>query len=83
MDEYCAIIANPCRYCGRSIDMETGSGLDRLDDTRGYEPGNVAACCGPCNQRRSKSMSADEFEYQSFINGYRIDKKTIDPPKKI
>lgn len=25
------------------------SGIDRVDNERGYEPDNVVSCCGPCN----------------------------------
>lgn len=70
LNEYKDIISKPCRYCNCDISQETGSGLDRILNEQGYITGNVSPCCGSCNQRRSKSMSANEFERQSKLNGY-------------
>lgn len=42
--QYCALIGSPCAYCGGSL-HETGSALDRLDNSGGYETGNVVTCC--------------------------------------
>jgi hypothetical protein len=36
----------PCAYCGEAIETV---GLDRVDNTRGYELGNVVPCCHTCN----------------------------------
>ena len=58
-----------CYYCGLSPSNEYGadrngsfiySGIDRVDNARGYELGNVVPCCGICNQAKS-DMSAEEF----------------------
>lgn len=70
LEEYLIVIARKCEYCNCSLENETGSGLDRIDNEKGYEPGNVNPCCGDCNRRRSKSMGAEEFKEQSRINGY-------------
>lgn len=37
------------------------NGLDRIDNNKGYEFGNVVACCGICN-RAKDIMSLDEFK---------------------
>lgn len=68
-EEYKEIIGNPCYYCNCSIESETGSGLDRLDNTKGYIPGNICACCSECNRIRSDSMSSEEFKRQTILNG--------------
>lgn len=38
----------------------TFNGIDRVDNERGYVPGNCVACCGVCN-RAKNSMTYDEF----------------------
>lgn len=45
-EELGAFWEQPCHYCGG---LSPGVGLDRVDNTCGYEPGNVVPCCGLCN----------------------------------
>ena len=71
---YTAIINRPCKYCGDSIANETGSGLDRINNDKGYVARNVNPCCSSCNRRRSRSMGAKEFEKQSLLNNYKKSK---------
>lgn len=57
-EEFFALAEQPCVFCGGPTG--TGIGLDRIDESRGYEPDNVQPCCGPCNiekKRRGKSFS--------------------------
>jgi len=45
-------IANtPCVYCNNLLDNNSlfGSGLDRIDNLKGYENENVVSCCKTCN----------------------------------
>lgn len=58
--EFYALISNPCYYCGDKLNT-FGVGLDRLDNSRGYEPGNVVPCCGDCNHVRSDRFSREEM----------------------
>jgi hypothetical protein len=37
------------------------SGLDRVDSSKGYVPGNVVPCCGECNGMKSKLPLEDFF----------------------
>ena len=53
------ITEHPCYYCGGSL-PETGSGLDRVDNTQGYVFGNVVPCCKSCNKFKGDLLSADE-----------------------
>lgn len=60
----------PCRYCGalpttRNRAKGTSgefiyNGLDRADNSRGYEIANIVPCCQICN-RAKLVMSVDEF----------------------
>lgn len=72
-DEFQAIVSCNCYYCNRSIADETGSGLDRIDNSKGYVPGNVNPCCADCNRRRGDSMDSETFKEQSKLNGYWIE----------
>lgn len=50
-----------CTYCWGSL-PETGSGLDRMDNSRGYVTGNVTSCCRTCNEIKS-----DKFSYEEML----------------
>jgi hypothetical protein len=43
-------------YNGRFI----ASGIDRVDNSKGYIPGNCVACCGTCNLAK-RELTVDEF----------------------
>ena len=47
----------PCSYCAAPI---ATIGLDRLDNTKGYVPENVAPCCRICNRMKS-NLPLDVF----------------------
>jgi len=48
----------PCHYCGCEIEA---TGLDRKDNGKGYEVGNVVPCCFDCNNKKKTKP------YQVFI----------------
>jgi hypothetical protein len=50
----------PCNYCGESID---GIGLDRIDNSKGYELGNVIPCCRWCNFMKSTYSTKDFLDH--------------------
>ncbi len=56
--EYCAIIAQPCTYCGGPL-PEVGSGLDRIDPLEGYITGNVLPCCEDCNRIKGPYLTVE------------------------
>jgi len=68
LEEYAVLVALPCTYCGKSIADETGVGLDRINNERGYVAENVNPCCASCNRIRHRSMGAEEFKRQTKIN---------------
>lgn len=54
LDEFTAYWQKPCTYCGRAIDT---IGIDRIDNTTGYTPDNIASCCSECNySKRGSSL---------------------------
>jgi len=68
------LIYSNCYYCGQSPTkvMLRGSssgeleytGIDRIDNSKGYIQGNVRPCCTQCNIAKS---SSSEEEYLSYI----------------
>ncbi len=57
--------SQPCHYCGiapkqKIAELKTRkcngeylyNGIDRLDNAKGYIPGNVVPCCGTCNRAK-------------------------------
>ena len=45
-EEFISFWKKSCEYCGSKIDT---IGLDRIDNTKGYEITNIKACCKICN----------------------------------
>jgi len=61
-DEYNSEIAKPCYYCQDLFgkDKGFGIGLDRIDNSIGYLPGNVVSCCKCCNLTRGDRFTQQE-----------------------
>ena len=57
-EEHKRLIEQPCYYCGDLPDPVNG--IDRMDNTKGYESDNTVPCCWPCNLMK-KTMHIDEF----------------------
>ena len=49
-----------CHYCLDDCATDSGYGLDRKDNARGYALDNVVPCCHSCN-RKKKARPYDEF----------------------
>jgi len=61
LPQYEALIAaGRCHYCAGVLDPK-GSSLDRLDSGRGYEAGNVVACCWRCNRIKAEGITEREM----------------------
>ena len=71
LDEFIAIASSPCRYCGlewsslgpkhpRFHGGFPHNGIDRIDSTMGYVPGNCVPCCKTCNYAKS-DMTVEQF----------------------
>jgi hypothetical protein len=54
------LFRSDCYYCGHEAPMAGyGYRVDRLDNSKGYEPGNVVACCKPCNFAKCTDTPAE------------------------
>lgn len=51
------IYNSKCIYCGDTHNI----GLDRIDNNRGHERGNVVPCCYECNIARGNNFSFEEM----------------------
>jgi hypothetical protein len=61
------LVRGNCHYCGFSLsevrpDLQqfAFNGIDRLDNSKGYESGNVVPCCKVCNHAKG-GMTESEF----------------------
>lgn len=62
-NEFGILIKNPCHYCQKvTFGIYGGVGLDRIDNTKGYEFANVLPCCGDCNKHKNSSWTVKEME---------------------
>ena len=52
------LVTDNCYYCLASTDPVNG--IDRVDNSRGYEEDNVVTCCFTCNHAKS-AMSLQQF----------------------
>jgi hypothetical protein len=59
VEEFTEFWQKGCYYCGTIIET---IGLDRKDNSKGYNIDNVLACCATCNMMKHKST------HDSFIN---------------
>jgi len=68
--EFTDLISQNCHYCGCTpANINRGdflyNGIDRIDNTKGYDSVNVVACCWICNKAKG-SLSYDEFRKWIF-----------------
>jgi phage/plasmid-associated DNA primase len=67
-DDFSKLIRMDCHYCGakpkqlRFTDRVSAifTGIDRMNNSEGYELSNVVSCCSLCNFMKVK-LSHDEF----------------------
>jgi len=67
-EDFDRLTSRPCHYCGQQPSLTrvvkgsefTYSGIDRMDNSLGYTPGNAVSCCMTCNKAK-RDMSFDEF----------------------
>lgn len=74
-DEFYQLSQQNCSYCGiepRQVYKQPSctntliyNGIDRVDNLRGYEPGNCVPCCGTCNKAK---LDTSVTEFKEWIN---------------
>jgi hypothetical protein len=84
-----SIMKSDCHYCGiepsntymKSYYNATYNGIDRVDNTKGYEMDNIVSCCKMCNI--AKNNNTEEYflqwvkrlsEYQRLKHEYKLNK---------
>jgi hypothetical protein len=61
LDQYQSLILQHCYYCETvTFGKESGGGLDRINNDKGYTFDNVLPCCGDCNKHRHTTWTVDE-----------------------
>lgn len=66
-DQFVSVTSHhPCFYCGGRLG-ETGHGLDRANNEKGYTPENSLPCCGSCNSMKGDELTADEMLFVAAI----------------
>lgn len=71
-----SLISCNCHYCNKApaqiyrqgqykVDTIVYSGVDRVDNSLGYVPGNVVPCCASCNQ--SKRDRSAEYRINRLV----------------
>lgn len=63
-EQFLDLWQKPCYYCGVNIST---IGVDRVDNTRGYELDNIQPCCTSCNK-----MKLDSSEKEFYNKLFRI-----------
>lgn len=73
LEEYKELVTSPCYYCGappsqqpqgvwmKGRDLKR-NGIDRVDNSKGYELGNCVSCCTSCNREKRAQTQAQFFE---------------------
>jgi hypothetical protein len=62
-EQFEEILKSPCHYCGEFLFRESGYGLDRIDNSKGYSLDNILPCCGSCNRTRGDRLTVEEMEF--------------------
>lgn len=71
LEEYLAFVNEPCHYCGQQ-----SSGVDRVDNTIGYEPHNCVSCCRMCNVMKNKFEVQEFLDHAQAIAAYQNEQKS-------
>ncbi len=72
------LVTQDCHYCGESpnqvVQARYGrnggvsyNGVDRVDNAKGYDEGNVVPCCGQCNRAKTNLTVAAFIEWASRV----------------
>ncbi len=56
--EFSSLVSGPCNYCGELLGQHNG--IDRVDNSLGYEIENCVSCCATCNLMK-RDMGRQQF----------------------
>lgn len=75
-EQWAQLILNPCHYCGISLkSIKRGSGLDRIDNSKGYILDNIVPCCYECNMIKGNFLTYEEAKVVlTALKEYRASK---------
>lgn len=83
-EEYEQLIQEPCIYCRNELAAQSkrAVGLDRLDNTRGYESDNVASCCFICNTIKNDFLTVEEtyFIVKNLLEFRKLNTLQLEEP---
>ena len=74
-EEFEAITIRPCHYCGSTTRPSRGSGIDRVDNLKGYTVQNSVPACTLCNTVKGSVFT----EWQMLQIGRLIATFTLEP----
>lgn len=72
---YNSIVSQPCNYCKNSSKIQNNvgaRGIDRINSTFGYIPGNIVPCCKTCNCIKSNLSVTEFFQHLLEIYNYSV-----------
>lgn len=82
-DAFFELVSSNCTYCGSppnlfrkpNVSVNGGftySGVDRVENDRGYVAGNVVSCCWVCNRAKGQMTTAEFMEWIDRISTFRM-----------
>lgn len=78
--EFVSFWKRPCFYCGYPIRT---IGLDRINNKKGYQLGNVRACCLYCNRAKSDLSEAHFLDHCFRVCITRMLRMRVMRPSKL
>ena len=75
LNQFRGIVTQTCLYCGLTSEAGKLNGIDRIDNTKGYELNNCVPCCTKCN-RMKLDHTVDQFHAQICKIYMHMDKMT-------
>lgn len=87
-EEFFALIKQNCHYCGvppctlqkskRFVGTLFYNGVDRKDNSRGYEFGNTVSACKRCNYAKGTMEYKEFLEYLKRVGKYQLEINNIE-----
>ena len=64
LEEYASFAFQECFYCQNKLGdkVAVSTGLDRIDNSKGYISGNIVSCCNMCNTIKNDFLSSEEMK---------------------